>query len=131
MTPFEEDLRREREAEERVRAAVKRLADELADYPPMWTRGDGYGGSVIYNLRRAVADRGLEGWPPPPPKTRKTSKTRTQLKVYRRDAFRCVHCGEGGDLTVDHIVPVAKGGSDDLDNLQTLCRSCNSKKGAS
>ena len=34
------------------------------------------------------------------------------------------------NLTVDHIVPQSKGGSDHLDNLQLLCGACNSKKGA-
>ena len=33
------------------------------------------------------------------------------------------------NLTVDHIVPQSKGGSDHLDNLQLLCGACNSKKG--
>jgi 5-methylcytosine-specific restriction endonuclease McrA len=50
--------------------------------------------------------------------------------VWERDAFRCRHCGKQRFLTLDHIVPVAKGGGDDLSNLQTLCRTCNSRKGA-
>ena len=33
------------------------------------------------------------------------------------------------NLTVDHIVPQAKGGTDHLDNLQLLCNACNSAKG--
>ncbi len=50
-------------------------------------------------------------------------------QVFERDAYRCKHCGTWKDLTVDHIIPESKGGALDLDNLQTLCRSCNSKKG--
>jgi len=52
-----------------------------------------------------------------------------RFTVFRRDQFTCCkcHCG-GGELHVDHIVPVCHGGSDRLDNLQTLCRSCNLKK---
>ncbi len=50
--------------------------------------------------------------------------------VYERDQYRCVTCGTWLNLTLDHIHPVAFGGSDDIDNLQTLCRSCNSRKGA-
>jgi 5-methylcytosine-specific restriction endonuclease McrA len=43
---------------------------------------------------------------------------------------RCEDCGARDDLTIDHIVPVALGGRSDVDNLQVLCRSCNSRKGA-
>jgi hypothetical protein len=45
--------------------------------------------------------------------------------------FKCVQCEENNEkrLTIDHIIPVSKGGSDEIKNLQILCRSCNSKKG--
>ena len=36
---------------------------------------------------------------------------------------------DGIELTKDHIMPKSKGGSDELDNLQTLCGPCNFKKG--
>lgn len=50
--------------------------------------------------------------------------------VMDRDYRQCQICGTYDEPTVDHIVPVSAGGSDDLDNLQVLCRSCNSRKGA-
>lgn len=40
----------------------------------------------------------------------------------------CLCCGRGGKLTVDHIVPIALGGLNTIDNLQPLCRPCNSSK---
>jgi 5-methylcytosine-specific restriction endonuclease McrA len=44
-----------------------------------------------------------------------------------------VKCGQsakndGVAVEVDHIVPVAKGGTNDIENLQTLCRNCNQGK---
>lgn len=50
--------------------------------------------------------------------------------VYERDAYRCKGCEDWHDLCIDHVLPVSRGGSNNTDNLQTLCRSCNSKKGA-
>lgn len=50
--------------------------------------------------------------------------------VYERDGYRCVRCGSKDHLSLDHIYPWSLGGKDEESNLQTLCRSCNSKKGA-
>jgi 5-methylcytosine-specific restriction endonuclease McrA len=41
----------------------------------------------------------------------------------------CSECGTTEDLTKDHIWPLAKGGSNTVNNIRTLCRSCNSSKG--
>lgn len=49
--------------------------------------------------------------------------------VYTRDHRACLTCGSKDDLTLDHIVPWSLGGPDSEDNLQTLCVSCNSRKG--
>lgn len=51
--------------------------------------------------------------------------------VYARDEYRCVNCGEDDRklLTLDHIRPKSKGGTNALANLQTLCRDCNGLKG--
>lgn len=48
--------------------------------------------------------------------------------VLERDNHRCNSCGATNDLTVDHIIPLAKGGTNDLSNFHTLCRRCNSQK---
>lgn len=48
--------------------------------------------------------------------------------VYQRDGHRCVYCGAHQNLSLDHVVPLSRGGSNDLDNLATACRSCNSQK---
>jgi hypothetical protein len=51
-------------------------------------------------------------------------------RIYARDGYRCVKCGAGDDLTIDHIHPRFRGGGNEDENLRTLCRSCNSAKGA-
>ncbi len=51
--------------------------------------------------------------------------------VFERDSYCCQSCrktNQETELTIDHIIPLARGGSNDLSNLQTLCRSCNLKK---
>ncbi len=41
---------------------------------------------------------------------------------------KCIICGNK-NITIDHIIPVSRGGTNDIDNLQPLCKSCNSSKG--
>ena len=64
-------------------------------------------------------------------------KVRTPLtksirhEVFVKDGFKCVECGATNQQTrlhVDHILPVAQGGTDELSNLQTLCEACNLAK---
>ena len=54
---------------------------------------------------------------------------KVRFAIYARDNYRCVKCGDTGDLEIDHIYPISKGGKSDLDNLQTLCHNCNYQKG--
>lgn len=48
-------------------------------------------------------------------------------KIFDRDKA-CLRCGTKNNLSIDHIVPLSKGGNNLPGNLQTLCRYCNSKK---
>ena len=50
-------------------------------------------------------------------------------KVFERDGYTCTYCGSKDDLTIDHLVARAAGGTNDESNLMTSCRSCNSRKG--
>ena len=43
--------------------------------------------------------------------------------------FRCLCCGEVKTLEADHVIPVSKGGTSWLWNIQPLCRTCNVRKG--
>lgn len=48
--------------------------------------------------------------------------------VWQRDQGRCVQCGASSYLEFDHIIPFSKGGANTVNNVQLLCRNCNSKK---
>lgn len=56
---------------------------------------------------------------------------RLRFEVFRRDGYRCYYCGTRGNettgdgLTIDHVTPVALGGSDKADNLVSACGDCN------
>lgn len=50
--------------------------------------------------------------------------------VMERDRYRCVTCDSHEALRIDHVHPWARGGSNQADNLQTLCHPCNQAKGA-
>ena len=41
---------------------------------------------------------------------------------------RCLCCGKRKKLTADHVIPVAKGGTSNIDNIQPLCGPCNAHK---
>jgi HNH endonuclease len=50
--------------------------------------------------------------------------------VLDRDGHRCSYCGSTYNLSIDHIIPVAKGGTSNIENLCTLCSYCNTSKGS-
>lgn len=54
-------------------------------------------------------------------------------RVFARDGFRCVYCGERfppEELTLDHVEPRMRGGDDSEGNLVAACRGCNTRKGS-
>lgn len=65
---------------------------------------------------------------------RKPIGARLRAMVLERDGFRCKRCGRGAcdgeQMRIDHIVPIAQGGTNDESNLQVLCETCNLGKGA-
>lgn len=48
--------------------------------------------------------------------------------VLTRDNYTCRSCRRKDNLTVDHIVQLSKGGTNSMENLQTLCKYCHEKK---
>lgn len=57
-----------------------------------------------------------------------SSWSNTRIRVFARDNYTCKSCGRKDNLTVDHIVQLAHGGTNNLENLQTLCKYCHEKK---
>lgn len=56
---------------------------------------------------------------------------RLRYEILRRDGHKCRYCGAtaaDAPLTVDHVIPVALGGTDEPDNLVAACRPCNAGK---
>lgn len=62
-------------------------------------------------------------------KERKPMCKKKATAILHKYNFTCVKCGSSDRLQVDHIVPVRKGGKDEMDNLQILCQPCNLRKG--
>lgn len=103
-------------------------------------------GETIKVLDRHHAVRGIPRFIPghqkraKGPESPKYQKDRSKLKAGRggkyfyaslrraildRDGHRCVRCGSDDRVSVDHIVPVAKGGPGEMSNGQTLCHACH------
>jgi len=53
----------------------------------------------------------------------------TRQNVFKRDSHTCQYCSKKEHLTLDHVVPKAKGGRSTWDNLITACSRCNTYKG--
>ena len=49
-------------------------------------------------------------------------------EVLRRDKHTCQYCGSMKHLTLDHVIPLSKGGKHSWDNVVTACESCNNSK---
>lgn len=90
------------------KAKIARIAINTAYYNKLWSS---------YPERRKRADRAI-------------SDFQLRIMIFGRDGNKCKRCGCQDNLTIDHILPVASGGDESLNNLQTLCKSCNSKKGS-
>ena len=54
----------------------------------------------------------------------------TRFNLFLRDEFRCQYCGNRAELTFDHVIPRASGGTTRWDNVVAACSPCNLRKGS-
>ena len=105
----------------------KRAADEV------WVDWPGERGSDEW--AEAVLGRRLQR------RAHRNASAQTKSKrilVFERDRYRCRYCGHAVRLielqrpkymaTLDHVIPVSRGGTRDMENLVTACCRCNNKK---
>ena len=60
--------------------------------------------------------------------TRKPISKRIRKIIIETLGDKCLKCGTGENIVIDHIVPVSNGGGNDIENLQPLCKKCNHSK---
>lgn len=104
--------------------------EELAGHP--WTP-DQEERLAAYDRELARERERLHHLPAPDPKRIREELARDEdlrWRIFERDGYQCQICGSKRALTIAHIVPVSRGGTNAEDNLRTLCRSCSSRKGA-
>ena len=63
-----------------------------------------------------------------------TTSSAEAKRLWRTDVkekwhFKCAYCGDGNNLTIDHVVPRSKGGTDFTKNVVCCCSDCNQRKG--
>lgn len=85
--------------------------------------------------------RRIDSRPDPAPDLAQTKREREKAKALRQSAWwksctakgKCHYCGGDfppGELTMDHVIPVARGGKSEKGNVVPCCKACNTKKKA-
>lgn len=109
---------------ERIKQLINRFCRERPDYHRNynreWARANPDKIRAKDNARRAFKMGSSETF------------TAVEWKALKeRYDYTCLRCGRREpeiELTVDHIVPISKGGAGTIDNIQPLCKLCNSAK---
>lgn len=97
-----------------------KVADRLIEVG-RWSRDDSRKGYVIHDFDQARTTGRKSA--------RRCIPERVRALVLASGGRRCASCGATSRLSIDHITPVVRGGTNDPSNLQVLCVPCNSSKG--
>ncbi|CAA7399201.1 unnamed protein product [Spirodela intermedia] len=62
-------------------------------------------------------------------KRRRIKHNLSRKSIFYRDSYTCQYCCSRENLTIDHVMPISRGGEWKWENLVTACSRCNSKKG--
>ncbi|TKW30628.1 hypothetical protein SEVIR_2G050400v4 [Setaria viridis] len=62
-------------------------------------------------------------------KRRRVKQSLSRKNILYRDEFTCQYCSSRDNLTIDHVIPISRGGKWEWENLVTACSRCNSRKG--
>lgn len=112
-----------------VKQFVQAIADLIMSVPKMWEpREDveNLGEAFLSNDECLPAVKGNAAKLLPGEQAPHISP-KVRVSVLQRDGFRCIFCGRTSQhiqLEIDHKIPLSKGGSNDLSNLQALCLDC-------
>ena len=92
--------------------------DRCIEYERRW-RAAHPGVNACNNAKRRALQREAEGGFTP-------EEFRLKCEAYEN---RCVYCNEEVSLTIDHVIPLSRGGSNSIENIVPACNHCNSTKG--
>jgi holliday junction DNA helicase RuvB len=97
----------------------------IRDYAHLRTPSDLITAGTVTEALKLLSSAQFEkdssnGRPPIPSEVRR--------EVWRRDQGKCVTCGSRENLEYDHIIPLARGGSNTARNIELLCEACNRSK---
>lgn len=123
---LEDDLKAESKANRDLYRHCKAIAKDCSIIA---NAGDGNCGYILSRLRDVLQEAGMYEEPTAYKPNKKPIPNSLRKQVFERDGYRCILCGDHHDLEADHKYPESLGGEATLENMQTLCKPCNMKKG--
>lgn len=108
--------------QESVKLILTEKASVVFNYPDEYVHSP----SLTMNIPSAIALRDYVG--------AQNKVKYSRFNIYLRDEYKCQYCGlyayenQKETLTLDHVIPKARGGKSTFDNIVTACSSCNMEK---